>query len=40
MHLHGLQELNGRVGEFFDEALYHLARGYEHQGYSVPSKVA
>jgi hypothetical protein len=29
MHLHSLQELNVRVGEFFDEALYHLARGYE-----------
>jgi hypothetical protein len=31
MHLHSLQDLNTRVGEFFDEALYHLARGYEHQ---------
>ena len=29
MHLHSLQELNARVGEFFDEALYHLTRGYE-----------
>src|SRR4051812_30922416 len=29
MHLHSLQDLNVRVGEFFDEALYHLARGYE-----------
>ena len=29
MHLHALQDLNSRVGEFFDEALYHLARGYE-----------
>ena len=29
MHLHSLQALNERVGEFFDEALYHLARGYE-----------
>jgi hypothetical protein len=29
MHLQGLQDLNTRVGEFFDEALYHLARGYE-----------
>ena len=29
MHLHGLQDLNTRVGEFFDEALYHLTRGYE-----------
>jgi hypothetical protein len=30
-HLHSLQELNARVGEFFDEALYHLARGFEEQ---------
>jgi hypothetical protein len=29
MHLHSLQDLNTRVGQFFDEALYHLARGYE-----------
>ena len=29
MHLHSLQDLNTRVGEFFDEALYHLAYGYE-----------
>ena len=29
MHLHSLQDLNARVGEFFDEALYHLASGYE-----------
>jgi hypothetical protein len=29
MHLHGLQELNARVSRFFDEALYHLACGYE-----------
>ena len=29
MHLHSLQELNTRVGQFFDEALYQLARGYE-----------
>jgi hypothetical protein len=29
MHLHSLQDLNTRVGEFFDEALYHLACGYE-----------
>ena len=29
MHLHSLQDLNTRVGEFFDEALYHLARGYD-----------
>lgn len=29
MHLHSLQELNATMGTFFDEALYHLARGYE-----------
>jgi hypothetical protein len=29
MHLHGLQDLNARVGQFFDEAVYHLACGYE-----------
>jgi hypothetical protein len=29
MHLHSLQELNATVGAFFDEAVYHLARGYE-----------
>jgi hypothetical protein len=28
MHLHSLQDLNVRVGEFFDEALYQLARGF------------
>ena len=31
MHLHSLQDLNVRVGEFFDEALYYLARGYESE---------
>jgi hypothetical protein len=29
MHLHSLQELNTRVGLFFDEAIYQLACGYE-----------
>lgn len=29
MHLHSLQELNAMVSNFFDRALYHLARGYE-----------
>lgn len=29
MHLNSLQELNTQVGLFFDEALYHLACGYE-----------
>jgi hypothetical protein len=27
--LYSLQELNDLVGDFFDRALYHLARGYE-----------
>ena len=27
--LHGIQELNYMVGEFFDRALYHLTRGHE-----------
>lgn len=30
VELHSIQELNYQVGEFFDRALYHLARGYEH----------
>ena len=29
IELHSIQELNYQVGEFFDRALYHLARGYE-----------
>lgn len=29
VHLYGIQELNSLVGDFFDKALYHLARGYE-----------
>jgi hypothetical protein len=35
MHLHSLQELNARVGQFFDEALYHLACGYEERARAV-----
>jgi hypothetical protein len=31
LHLHSLQELNASVGQFFDEALYHLACGYEQR---------
>jgi hypothetical protein len=31
LHLHSLQEFNARVGQFFDEALYALACGYEDQ---------
>jgi len=29
VELHSIQELNYMIGEFFDLALYHLARGYE-----------
>jgi hypothetical protein len=29
MHMNSLQELNVQVGQFFDEALYYLAVGYE-----------
>jgi hypothetical protein len=31
MHLSSLQELHTRVSQFFDEAIYHLARGYEEE---------
>ena len=31
MHLNSLQDLNTQVGQFFDEALYHLACGYEDE---------
>jgi hypothetical protein len=31
VELHSIQELNYQVGEFFDRALYHLARGYESE---------
>jgi hypothetical protein len=31
VELHSIQELNYQVGEFFDRALYHLARGYEQE---------
>jgi hypothetical protein len=37
MHLHSLQDLNARVGEFFDEALYHLASGYEAEARAAQS---
>jgi hypothetical protein len=33
VHLHGVQELNYMVGEFFDRALYYLARGYEAEAH-------
>jgi hypothetical protein len=38
MHLHSLQDLNTRVGEFFDEALYFLACGYEAASWEAGSK--
>ena len=31
VELHSIQELNYQVGEFFDRALYHLARGHERE---------
>ena len=31
VELHSVQELNYQVGEFFDRALYHLARGFEQE---------
>ena len=40
MHLHSLQELNTRVGEFFDEALYQLTCGYEQRARREPPAVA
>ena len=35
LELHSIQELNYQVGEFFDRALYHLARGYEAESASA-----
>jgi hypothetical protein len=37
MHLHSLQALDARVSEFFDEALYYLARGYEGEASRLAS---
>jgi hypothetical protein len=31
LQLYGVQELNYMVGDFFDRAMYYLARGYEHE---------
>ena len=31
VELYSIQELNYQVGDFFDRALYHLARGYERE---------
>jgi hypothetical protein len=38
MHLHSLQDLNEQVGAFFDEALYHLARGYEAEAARIAAR--
>jgi len=35
MHLNSLQDLHGRLGRFFDEALYYLACGYEAEAKEV-----
>ena len=37
VHLHSLQELNRMMSEFFDMALYHLARGYESEANRRPA---
>jgi hypothetical protein len=39
VELHSVQELNYQVGEFFDRALYHLARGYEAEATASVSAV-
>jgi hypothetical protein len=36
VQLHGIQELNYMVGEFFDRAMYHLARGFEEEAKRRP----
>jgi hypothetical protein len=36
LELHSIQQLNYDVGEFFDRALYHLARGYEAEAARGP----
>src|SRR6187551_380335 len=36
LELHSIQELNYQVGEFFDRALFYLARGYEAEA-TVPN---
>jgi hypothetical protein len=37
IHLHGLMDLNTQVNEFFDEAIYHLAAGYEAEARTAAS---
>ena len=38
MHLNSLQDLHARLGRFFDEALYHLACGYEAEAKAVAAR--
>jgi len=38
MHLTSLQELNNSVSQFFDEAIYHLACGYEEEARRIERK--
>jgi hypothetical protein len=35
LELHSIQEVNYQIGEFFDRALYHLARGFEAEAVSA-----
>jgi hypothetical protein len=37
VQLYGIQELNRMVSEFFDRAMYYLARGYEQEANRLPS---
>jgi hypothetical protein len=39
LELYSIQELNYQVGEFFDRAVYHLARGYESEAAARPGTV-
>lgn len=38
LELHSIQELNYHVDDFFDRALYHLARGYESESRAAVSR--
>jgi len=40
LELHSIQELNYQIGEFFDRALYYLARGYEAEAGARVGSVA
>jgi hypothetical protein len=39
LELHSIQDFNYRVGEFFDRALYHVARGYEGAAFEAAHPV-